>query len=819
VSTAESTQAWYSVASERARAALAASTALGDRGAMLRELCRLSGGFLDLRISPDVLAEADRPDLDRFGLRLVKTSNGEAIIIDDSGGLPIPELVDALQLDGMPRQVYPPAAADAVLLRHSSFTEYRAPTQKAAIRALAMMPGGASLLVTLPTGAGKSLLFQMAPALSRTDGACVVVIVPTVALALAHVESLRRIPGLESSECIHGGQSQDTRRAIYHGFGRGEVPVLVLSPEVALTGARELLIEAASAPGTKVPGLNAHLTCFFIDEAHIIESWGRSFRPDFQRLAGLVLELRAANPALKTVLLSATVNDAARSELERAYRAAEFLAVEAKVARYEFDMVHVRIDTCAERDASLVRLIDKLPRPAIIYTTLVRHAEALYCAIRDRGYERLALFTGQMGDGDVRLKVVSDWTHGAIDLVVATSAFGMGIDKDDVRAVIHACVPESPSRYYQEIGRAARDGNQALALMLWSDNYGKDGDWRQARMLWSGSWLTAPMIRKRWRAIVRAVNQHGGSSIVDGVHRLVVPLNAAHDDLSNGDTEYNRDWNRSLLNMLQRAGAIQILAIDSADEVPVWNVAILDVSLLASEGDDHYWDRIAAVRSEERDSALLDLNSFKKAIFKPGACVSAEIFGLVEAGNPLVAPCGRCAFCRAHRIDPPRPEQIHFEGLDCRWRHLVDGRAHLQRGISIVHPSLDGGTISMALVERLVAAGVEQFVVPDHEADHFASRLVGLNCTYGMVSNYSDILGTWRPALLTTAFILNNEVRIDRLVDRIAAISKETPEQRIVVVAPPQTAVRGKLIINILSNSAPISEAALRKVFREDTSE
>ena len=143
-------------------------------------------------------------------------------MIDDAPAwLAIDGLSDALRIDPNRRQIYTPASADAVLLAHSAFREYRAPTQKAAVRALVTMPPGGTLLVTLPTGAGKSLLFQIAPGLAREAGACCVVIVPTVALALAHVDSLRGINGLEASACIHGRQSQELRGVIYNGFARG----------------------------------------------------------------------------------------------------------------------------------------------------------------------------------------------------------------------------------------------------------------------------------------------------------------------------------------------------------------------------------------------------------------------------------------------------------------------------------------------------------------------------------------------------------------------------------------------------------------------
>lgn len=807
-------QPWYLTAKARAERAFAAANALGDRGAMLREMCRLSGGYLDLSASSITLRPEDRAALRRFNLKAVNTPTGEAVMIDDDDAVPLTGLSDILRLDGHARQIYPSAAADAVLLRYSPFGKYRAPTQKAAVRALATMPPGASMLATLPTGAGKSLLFQMAPGLAATPGACAVVIVPTVALALAHVDSLSAITGLEASACIHGGQSQAQRQAIYDAFGRGEIPILVLSPEVALTSARALLMEVAQDPATKLPGLDAHLTHFFVDEAHIIESWGRTFRPDFQRLPGLIDLLREQNPALRTVLLSATVNDAARTELKRAYGAADFLTVEAKVPRYEFDLMQCRIETAAERDDMLIDLVDRLPRPAIIYTTLVDHAEALHHAITKRGYERLALFTGQISDSDARLQIVTAWRAGKIDLVIATSAFGMGIDKEDVRAIIHACVPESPSRYYQEIGRAARDGNQALALMLWTDDQGRNGDWRQARKLWSGSWLTPPMVLKRWRAIVRAADQLGGSTINDGVQRLIVPLDAAHDDLPTGNTDYNRDWNCSLLNMLQRAGSLRVMATESHADVPVWHIDILEPLLLSTDENPDYWARIAHLRTEERSAALSDLDAFKRAVFRPTTCVAAAIFELVEAGNPLVPPCGRCAYCRVHAITPPTIDQIRFEGLDRRWPQ-TDASAKLHQGITIVHPAIDDGSISQSLIVGLAAAGIEQFVVPDTEADSFATRLASLSCSLGLVSSHSDILGSWRLTKVPTAIIINSMSKVDRLIDQIEAIATQSPGQVIVIVAPASTAIRGKLIVNILTNSAPISEDALQNFVKD----
>ncbi|RKH62354.1 ATP-dependent DNA helicase RecQ, partial [Corallococcus aberystwythensis] len=321
----------------------------------------------------------------------------------------------------------------------------------------------------MPTGGGKSLLFQLGVRWwreqSKDCSPCAVVIVPTVALALAHADALKKEPGLEGSEAFVGELSHSDRHELLLRFRRGEVPLLLMSPEMALTSAREALLEAARPSSDRSSVLRGHLQGFFVDEAHIIESWGRTFRPDFQRLPGLVQALRAKNPALRTVLLSATFGAEAHTLIEKQYGAGTFLPVVAGCPRTELDLVVQNFSNSAGRDATLLQVLDVLPRPALVYTTRPKDAEEIAQQLRRRDYARLAVVTGETTGSD-RGDVVRRWRAGELDLVVATAAFGMGIDKTDVRAVVHACLPEDAARYYQEIGRAGRDGHPSLALLL-----------------------------------------------------------------------------------------------------------------------------------------------------------------------------------------------------------------------------------------------------------------------------------------------------------------------------------------------------------------
>ena len=369
---------WLVVSSSKVRTMLKSRRATGDRLALIRTLVWLQGGRLALDAERIVLSPEEEGLLGRFGLR--RTGDNDALRLDDDGLDDIvPGLGSAMALDPDVRTVFPSAAPDAPLLRFSQHSRYRSETQKAAVNALFAMPAGGALMVSMPTGSGKSLLFQIAPLWWRTieAGACVVVVTPTVALATDHERTLRGLPGLENCRALTGSMSPSAKSEVLDAFRRGEIPVLFLSPEAAFGSARSALLEAA-LPESEKHGLGARLMGFFVDEAHIIESWGRTFRPNFQRLPALLDALLERNPDLRTVLLSATLNGAARDVLRQGYSHGPWLEIHAGVPRYDFDLLVQAYDDEGDRNDTVLKVLDRVPRPAIVYTTQVEHADRLF---------------------------------------------------------------------------------------------------------------------------------------------------------------------------------------------------------------------------------------------------------------------------------------------------------------------------------------------------------------------------------------------------------------------------------------------------------
>ncbi|WP_322409071.1 RecQ family ATP-dependent DNA helicase [Microbacterium invictum] len=198
-----------------------------------------------------------------------------------------------------------------------------------------------------------------------------------------------------------------------------------------------------------------------MDEAHCVASWGHDFRPDYLGLGGVREQL--GHPP--TVALTATAAAPVREEIVERLRLTDPLLVVRGVDRPNIDLDVRRFAMEAEKDREVLEAIPTLPPPGLVYTATRRAAEELTSRLRERGVRAETYHAGL--PARERRRTHERFSHGDIDVVVATNAFGMGIDKSDVRFVVHAAVPESLDAYTQETGRAGRDGEPAQAVLFY----------------------------------------------------------------------------------------------------------------------------------------------------------------------------------------------------------------------------------------------------------------------------------------------------------------------------------------------------------------
>ncbi|WP_437840066.1 DEAD/DEAH box helicase [Sorangium sp. So ce1153] len=744
---------WPDELSQRLHERLRCARTPADRGALVRELARLADGEVDVEASS--LADVDPS---RFGLLVTlegQRARVRRVALPPTRPVELgEELAHVLPVDRQLRRPDRPTAADAVLRRLSPHTRYRNPTQKAAARAVLTMPGGSVLLATMATGTGKSLLFELGMRWWREQAEegvhpVAVVLVPTVSLALAHEDACRRFPGLESAAAITGDTDGASRERIECELLEGKIPLLFVSPEMAL-GRLETTLRTAARPvghSERSSAVRARLDAIFVDEAHVAATWGKSFRPEMQRIPALVRMLRSDHPELKTVLLSATIDDEAHALLRSQFGLGDgrWLEITEVMARREFDLIQYRFERPEDRDRAVIDLVDVLPRPALVYTTQVKHAEEIAAKLKERGYERLGVFTGET-EGVERKQIVEAWHRGTLDLVVATSAFGMGIDQQDVRAVVHACLPESASRYYQEIGRAGRDGHQAFALLLTAP-----GDDELAVGLALGSTLRLDEASKRWNAILRSA-EYAGEDPWTGRQRRSVNLRAHGDQLPREHSgKRNRRWNESILVQLQRYGALEIEAGER--DADSWRIVINPkyTDLWEPELAEGALQRLQEARAAEEGAAKAAVRNFVELWRDGTRCQLAVLFEVVEAGRPTAAPCGRCTVCRGAGELPAKADG--HGGASVQW----PSRAGAKNSARVL--LVDGHRLQMphSWLPYLEARGVEQIVAPDVLADSIADVWAGSTKRAGWVLTWSEVLrntAPMRPLAVPTAVLL-----------------------------------------------------------------
>ncbi|WP_280505092.1 protein DpdF [Nocardia farcinica] len=565
------------------------------------------------------------------------------------------------------------------------FKTYRGETQRQAARAAALNRDKI-LAVSLPTGRGKTAVAWSRTLMSASG--VTVVVVPTVVLALdmeRRTRELSRKRGLSLSPtgrfAYVRSMDIDIKSAIRGSVREGTQRLLYTSPEAFVTGLAPAILDCAK---------EGRLQQIVVDEAHLVDQWGNDFRTAFQTMAGLISDARACAPAEScpsVTLLSATFSQRAIDIVDHLFGVGDLpdLVWGSELRTEPAFFTDYAPDENARSEA-VIHAVDGLPKPLILYTTTVKDAEEWADRLRNAGYCRVACITGESTDEE-RAQVVAA-VRGVdaegrivgttVDIVVGTSAFGLGLDVANIRTIVHACVPETVDRYYQEVGRAGRDGRPTVAYLCEAPR-----DRSLAKRLNMPTLIGDTKGWERWQSLLHKATRVSGLRY--RVDRSLVPAY-----LSEGFGE-SAQWNVRTLLLMAQAGVIKFC-------VPQWRPDVdgessdaffdsvadaVEFELVNGEGfGQGGWSSAAnRVREEVRASqqqsleAMFEILSGKRCV---GRVLASHYRVRRDGGMLITAPA--CRGCPACRRDPalssgtsgsePNPPLPYSGALDplARWR-------------------------------------------------------------------------------------------------------------------------------------------------------
>ena len=611
------------------------------------------------------------------------------------------------------------------------FSGYQGPGQRLAIRAAFFLKPGGTLVVNLPTGTGKSLV-ACAPALLSDPNELTVMITPTIPLAIDQerqlLENYPSVPGgLPTEMAWHSGLSEDARRSIAQRLRSNTQRILITSPESFVGSLSGVLYQTAER------GL---LRYFVVDEAHLVAQWGNDFRPDFQAMSGLRRDLVKRCPpglAFRTLLLSATLTQESFDVLETLFSDGNFDSVNAVALRPEPEYWQSTSHTKNEREHKVVELIRVVPRPFLLYVTTKRDAAFWYQKIRELGVKRCGCVHGGTSS-DERERVIDLWRSGGIDCVVATSAFGLGMDKSDVRTVIHVCIPESIDRFYQEVGRAGRDGRASLSFLLPCE----DADKATAKSISQERIISLEKGRDRWADLIKA-----GKFLNDKrVWRVDLRTRPAHIQQ---DSDANVAWNLRTLVLLNRAGIIRLESqeppnVERGEEESdrdfeirrkeiMHEFFVTSYLTILNDGhlDEQTWEtQVHPERSRMYSASNESFERMKQLLsgeFEIGRLLKETYTVKTANGGPCPEQsCSGCPVCRANKVEASQrfshPEPDLVECIEHGSVAELQALFRIQSQVVFVRVDnsySDGERLAMCfdLIQKLAARGVDEFAVPE----------------------------------------------------------------------------------------------------------
>lgn len=315
------------------------------------------------------------------------------------------------------------------------------PAQRDAIEASV---AGSDVLGVLATGYGKSVMYQIAATLRE---GVTVVVSPLIALQEDQLVGIESAPDAPAAVALNSAGGARRKREAWRMLRSGRAEFVLLAPEQL---AKEEVLSALA---------ELDVSLLVVDEAHCIASWGHDFRPDYLML-GAVAE-RLGRPPI--MALTATASTPVRAEISRRLGLRDPFESIGELDRPEITLTVRRHTRDADKRAAVVEEVVELPKPGLVYTATRRDTEQYAQQLQERGLRAAAYHAGMPAKS--RAQAHEDLLDDRLDVVVATSAFGMGIDKPNVRFVVHADAPDSVDAYYQEVGRAGRDGEPARATL------------------------------------------------------------------------------------------------------------------------------------------------------------------------------------------------------------------------------------------------------------------------------------------------------------------------------------------------------------------
>lgn len=584
---------------------------------------------------------------------------------------------------------------DSMILRLTGYSKFKSLDQKLAVYGALNTPDGFTTLVSLPTGGGKSLITQT---VSYQKEGLTIVIVPTVSLAIDQERVTKDIIKRENKdEEIFSYSSGVNAAPILSAIKEKRARVLFISPEALLENpAFEEVIRAANK--------SRYLKNIVIDEAHIVVDWGAVFRVDYQCLEAWRNMLLMTNPSLRTLLLSATFEDKSVEILKNFFGVGgRWIEIRCDALRHEPRYDIVRLRNNSEKQKCIIEMVRKLPHPMVLYVARPSDADDIKKFLSNAGINNVRTFTGLTGKTQ-RKKLIDEWVDNKYEIIIATSAFGVGVDKSDVRTVIHTYIPQNANTYYQELGRGGRDCLPCLSIMCLQPEDTTIGRDRIIKKV-----LTSEKIIGRWESLynnLKSVRLSDNRVFIDSAIKPNYADVDEFDDSPTSDADMN--WNVYVLLFLRRYNMIRILEVKIDQGRYMILIKIEDDRLRVV--DDELVKHIEIIREQEWNYYNTSYNAISNAVrVNCRDCIS-ELFT-----NTYSKVFEYCAGCNAHnetivgdiskfplknRVSEPlkalSDEQIAPFGTANEL--VVDANETEQEN----------------LISKLVEKGVSLIIVPDH---------------------------------------------------------------------------------------------------------